>query len=38
MDDDPIESRQAWAELLATLAEVGDRYAGAEWGAAGTSR
>lgn len=26
------ESREAWAELLATLAEVGDRYAGEEWG------
>ncbi|HEV7722045.1 MAG TPA: DUF1214 domain-containing protein [Iamia sp.] len=26
------ESRDAWAELLATLAEVGDRFAGEEWG------
>ncbi len=28
----PTGSRQAYAELLATLAEVGDRYAGEEWG------
>jgi hypothetical protein len=27
-----VESRAAWADLLATLAEVGDRYAGEEWG------
>ena len=26
------ESRNAYADLLATLAEVGDRYAGEEWG------
>ncbi|HET6952513.1 MAG TPA: hypothetical protein VFI47_19185 [Acidimicrobiales bacterium] len=26
------ESRAAYADLLATLGEVGDRYAGAEWG------
>jgi hypothetical protein len=26
------ESRDAWDELLATLAEVGDRFAGEEWG------
>lgn len=26
------ESQDAWAELLATLAEVGERFAGEEWG------
>jgi len=28
----PTETQAAWAELLATLAEVGDRFAGEEWG------
>jgi hypothetical protein len=30
--DDTTESRAAWDALLATLAEVGDRFAGEEWG------
>ena len=29
--NEPTESRDAWAELLATLGEIGDRFAGEEW-------
>lgn len=32
MTTEPTEARAAYAELLATLAEVGERYAGEEWG------